>query len=210
MPVDPVRYILPYGFIELTRAYSETVRLRFGESWTREMTPAEEEEEGQKPQSDKTRRSRRWDVTKWCLGRSFLNGALQTFVLQNGTPRPLDPSFWRNWEPSWRPFLVDPMRTDNEPIYLLRHSDLLKWNKAVRPNVARRPTSEPKTREFIASYLRATIDGGGVPTQDGAWKKAKEDGLSPQRERFRKEYNAQATEFGYPPKQGRQGKKRQT
>ena len=91
MSVDPVRYILPDGFIELTHAYSETVRLRFGESWTREMTRAEAEEEARKRQPDKTRRGRRWDVARRCLLRSFLNGTLQTFVLENATPRPLDP-----------------------------------------------------------------------------------------------------------------------
>ena len=82
------------------------------------------------------------------------------------------------------------MRTDNEPVYLVRHSDLLKWDKAVGPNVSRRPASEARTREFIATYLRATLNSGGRPTQDGGWKKAEQSGLCPRRKGFRKEYNA--------------------
>jgi hypothetical protein len=206
--VDPRGYILPHGFIELARAVYETVKLRFGESWTRNMTRAEEDEEARKPQSDKTSRSRRWDIAKRCLLRSFRTGELQTFILEGSTPLPLDPSYWRNWEPSWHPFWVDPMPTPDATVFLLRRAQLLKWNKPQRHAVRRR-ASGARIGDYIARYLSETIAAGDCPTQNGAFEKAKSDGLHPSRKSFREEYTSQATALGHPPMRGRRGKKRQ-
>jgi hypothetical protein len=124
---DPALYIVPDGFIELSRAVEKTVRQCFGETYVSDLTPERLALEISKNQFDKSRRDRRWTLAKRLLLRAFLRGKLRTFLLKNGEPKPLSVSYWREWESSWRPFSIDPLGRSGIPVHLLCLDEWTSW-----------------------------------------------------------------------------------
>ena len=119
---DPNLYIVPDGYIELRRAQEETVKKLFRAKYVAPLTRPSINTE-----LIKGKRRRRWDAVSKLLLRDFVSGKLPTFLLKDGEAQPIDCSHWREWEPSWRPFVRDTLGIPGAPVYLLRHNDWQRW-----------------------------------------------------------------------------------
>jgi hypothetical protein len=117
--------------------------------------------EAAKKQGDKTGRSRRWSVATTLLLRALKYGKLAAFVLVNGQPQPLDPTFWRQWVNTWRPFAVNPLGKKGEPKYLLRLKDFGRWNvKHGQPDLSRISDMEAISHQSIPRLALAAKKRG--------------------------------------------------
>jgi hypothetical protein len=208
---NPLRYVVPKGFIELRSAYDEVIKARFGPEWSLFMSPAELESEAAKPGGNMFRhvrapkddvrrrrweidrdlarqsRQRRWEIARKCALRAFRRRMLETFVLVDGAPRPLDPHYWDGWIQSWRPFAEDPWRNPELPIYLIRHSQLRTWIKADGPTTKGRYSSDAIIRGFVESAYSEDIASGRTPVltgKHGLQERAEQKNVHAQRKRL--------------------------
>src|SRR5262249_46838940 len=90
-----LRQPAPVGFLELTRAIAAAVKEWFGTSWVSPMSKSDVKAEAAKERHDKTRRDRRWKVTRYFHVRALRSGRLNAFVLKDGKPQRIDASFLR-------------------------------------------------------------------------------------------------------------------
>jgi hypothetical protein len=123
---DPHHYAVPNGYIELTRAVEETVKSIFGSEYVL-LTKA--------VLNNRTflkARDQRWRVVRKLLLRDFRFAKLATYLLSTGVQQAVDPSHWWQQEPSWRPFVRDPLGVPGAPVYLLLQDHLQRWLAAHR------------------------------------------------------------------------------
>jgi hypothetical protein len=135
---NPSLYVIPDGFIELTRAREEAVRRWFGHQYASELTPPMASLEAKRLGS-KASRARRWELARRLMLRVLRRVRLRAYVLtQGGQASPLDASYWKEWEPSWRPFERDPRGRSGMSVHLLRSDEWEHWLRNPRSSPSRR------------------------------------------------------------------------
>jgi hypothetical protein len=171
---DPNLYIVPDGYIELTRALKKTVERLFGAKYVTPFT-----ERSRKAEAVNRNRERRWNAATDLLRRDLQSRKLRAYLRQNGVPNSLDPSHWSEWKPSWRPFAIDPLGKPDAPVYLLRCDDWEQWVSALRSKdtaaASKANTIHTVQPKPSASRARGRPKGTGqYPRDEGLIEKALE------------------------------------
>jgi hypothetical protein len=176
---DPGLFVIPEGFIELTRARTDTVTRCFGRKHTSRLTPDIISAEAANPQA-KAGRTRRWTLAQRLLLRALRRGRLHAYLLRENQPVPLDASYWHEWEPSWRPFEVDPLGKQGERIHLLRGDEWESWlsgcgaaaRQGSRTPVRTGTAGRPSSKHLYTAQLRAMHQNGTLPETVAATARA--------------------------------------
>ena len=182
---DPHQYVVPSGFIELTRAVDETVSKLFGAEYVTEMTEIEMREEAWKIAHDKVNsRSHKRVVAQDMILGAMRGGRLGSYLYENGNPAPLDQSHWQEWVPSWRPFAVHSLGKIDEPTYLLKREQFERWlskeynsRRYAAKGTAAAELECKKWLEALATQGTVQgIDAGGVKhTKETRWAEAEKE-----------------------------------
>lgn len=156
---DPKLYVLTPGYIELTEAVFQNVKLLFGTRHASKFS-GEAELRNELALPKKQRRDRRWNLVRRCFVRAFRQNRLTAYLLTNGNPEPLDAAFWREPSSATLPFGTAPLGREGLNTFVLKTNEWQDWANRASPK-------SPSTNILSENLLTPVAPIGIQPNKRG-------------------------------------------
>lgn len=152
---------MPEGYIELTEAITQTIKLWFGEKFTIDLASVESlRKELTLP--TKQRRDRRWNFVRSYYRRAFIQKRLKTYFIEKNILTSLHHSYWKEWLSSLD-FGIVSLGKPEITIFVLNLKEWELWHKECTNKLAIQVNRKHSRFSFSQQFNPTTEQPGVEP-----------------------------------------------